>query len=284
MVKLPTNQNMALRYLLILSSVSMIMCNTSNTTAESIDAEHQSVGLPDAHGSVLDTMPIDRSISYIMGAFDPAVRPEFVKVDSQYADRQNLYLRKDTYGAFKRMHDAAKKEGISLIIRSATRNFEYQKSIWERKWKGATKLEGNLDASKIKSDTARALAILRYSSMPGTSRHHWGTDIDLNAFNNAYFETGEGQKEYSWLLAHASQYGFCQPYTAKGPERPFGYNEEKWHWSYIPVSRELLKYASTSMNNSMIKGFHGAEVAGTIDVVARYVLGVHRHCKENSEN
>ncbi|NJK84501.1 MAG: M15 family metallopeptidase [Saprospiraceae bacterium] len=40
----------------------------------------------------------------------------------------------------------------------------------------------------------RALKILKYSSMPGTSRHHWGTDIDLNSFSNSYFEQGEGKK------------------------------------------------------------------------------------------
>ena len=120
--------------------------------------------------------------------------------------------------------------------------------------------------------------------MPGTSRHHWGTDIDLNAFTNSYFESGKGLKLYQWLQAHAGDYGFCQPYTAKGPARPFGYHEEKWHWSYLPVSEVLLNEAKTSLNNAMIQGFEGAEAAQSIDVVAKYVLGINPLCALTSKN
>ncbi len=64
--------------------------------------------------------------------------------------------------------------------------------------------------------------------MPG-ARHHWGTDFDLNALNNAYFNTKDGKRIYDWLTQHAAEFGFCQPYTAKGgPDgRPIGYEEEK---------------------------------------------------------
>ena len=42
--------------------------------------------------------------------------------------------------------------------------------------------------------------IMKYSSMPSTSRHHWGTDIDLNSLENSYFEKGEGKKySIGWL-------------------------------------------------------------------------------------
>ena len=32
--------------------------------------------------------------------------------------------------------------------------------------------------------------------MPSTSRHHWGTDLDLNNLNNSYFTSGKGKKIY----------------------------------------------------------------------------------------
>ncbi len=51
--------------------------------------------------------------------------------------------------------------------------------------------------------------------MPGTSRHHWGTEIDLNALNNKWFENGKGLKVYQLAYKNAAQYGFHQPYTAK---------------------------------------------------------------------
>ncbi|MFM9004881.1 MAG: D-alanyl-D-alanine carboxypeptidase family protein [Flavobacteriales bacterium] len=43
---------------------------------------------------------------------------------------------------------------------------------------------------------------MKFSSMPGTSRHHWGTDIDLNSVEPSYFLSGKGLLIYQWLSAH----------------------------------------------------------------------------------
>ena len=228
-----------------------------------------------------DTLPhdaIDTSSAYLMGHFDPATRSEFVLVDTAHADRAGLFLRKDTYSAFMKMSRAAVQDGIVFTIRSATRNFDYQKGIWERKWTGRTKLEGGRDATTMADYRDRALAILRYSSMPGTSRHHWGTDIDLNSFDNDYFSHGQGKKEYDWLQAHATSFGFCQPYTAKGPERPHGYEEEKWHWSFIPVSHILTQAAAAQLEDEMISGFAGSSSAAKIEILKKYILGINQSC------
>lgn len=220
------------------------------------------------------------TLDYLMGKFDPAGHPDFTLVDPQYASREGMYLRKDTYEAFKKMHAAALEDSVQLVIRSATRNFESQKGIWEAKWTGQRKIEGGQDATKAFPDPKeRALKILKFSSMPSTSRHHWGTDIDLNNLTNAYFEKGEGLKVYTWLQANAADFGFCQPYTAKDAGRPFGYNEEKWHWSYLPVAQPLTYKAARELKNEMISGFMGSEVAGEIDVVEKYVLGINAECK-----
>jgi len=219
------------------------------------------------------------TLDYLMGKFEPNRHPDFVKVEKKYADREGLYLRKDTYEGFKKMYLEAKKDGVNLTIRSATRNFDYQKRIWERKWTGETKIENGKDASKAYPNAReRALKILEFSSMPGTSRHHWGTDMDLNSFSNEYFEKGKGLKEYEWLITHAKDFGFCQPYSEKGKDRPFGYNEEKWHWSYLPIAKKLTDMAKDSMKDDLIKGFKGAETAKEIGVVKKYVLGINRDC------
>ena len=58
--------------------------------------------------------------------------------------------------------------------------------------------------------------ILEYSSAPGTSRHHWGTDMDINALQNDYFSNkGNGAFLYEWLQKNAAKFGFCQPYNKK---------------------------------------------------------------------
>ena len=219
------------------------------------------------------------SIAELMGKFDPAAHPDFVKIANKYTDKPNLYLREATYAAYQDMHRAAQADGINFKIRSATRNFDYQKGIWERKWTGKTKVENGQDLSVTTPPNAvRARKILLYSSMPGTSRHHWGTDIDLNSFSNAYFEKGRGLKEYEWLQQHAAQYGFCQPYSPKGDARPHGYEEEKWHWSYLPIAQPLTELAQTALKDELITGFQGAETAAEIGVVEQYVLGINPAC------
>jgi zinc D-Ala-D-Ala carboxypeptidase len=219
------------------------------------------------------------SVEYIMGKFDPAAHPDFMEIPVKWADQKGRYLRKDAFDCFVEMATAAQKAGHYLIIKSATRNFENQKTIWEKKWNGTTILEDNTKASNITDPVKRAKKILLYSSMPGTSRHHWGTDIDINAFINEYFENGKGKELYEWMQAHAHEYGFCQVYNSKSV-RANGYNEEKWHWSYMPVASKILDLAKSQLNNKMISGFKGAETATTIDMVNNYILSINVKCKE----
>ncbi len=227
---------------------------------------------------VLTETAMEFSTEYLMGRFDPATHPDFIVIEPTFTNKKNIYLRRDTYEAFRRMHAAAERDGVKLVILSATRNFAAQKGIWEAKWTGARKVDGMDLSQAIPDARERALKILEYSSMPGTSRHHWGTDIDLNSLNNAFFEKGEGQKIYAWLTAHAAEFGFCQPYTPKGPARPDGYNEERWHWSYMPVGKKLTTLARRSLKDEMVTGFQGSEAATRIGVVEKYVLGVSAGC------
>lgn len=226
--------------------------------------------------------PLDTTItkSYLMGKFDPASHPDFVVVDSKYTDGgQIYYLRQEAYAAFRKMHAAAAADGVNLRIISATRNFDRQKAIWEAKWRGERLLEGTERAPEVYPLARdRALAILRYSSMPGTSRHHWGTDMDFNDLNNRFFESGEGKRIFDWLTVNGATYGFCQPYSPKGPERPHGYNEERWHWSYLPLAQPLTAFAEAKLKDSDIGGFEGAEAAREISVVKHYVLGIRPAC------
>ena len=211
-------------------------------------------------------------ISRVMGKFNPANDPQFIRIDTAYTDKPAIYLQREAYSKFLEMRKAAQLEGIELKILSATRPFDYQRNIWERKWR-------QLQESGWQNRHDMALEILKYSAMPGTSRHHWGTDIDLNYLSNPYFESGQGQATYAWLVRNAHRYGFCQPYTAKGPKRPEGYEEEKWHWSYIPLAKSYYQRAKNDLTDDMITGFSGAESAGSIGVVEKFVLGVDPRCK-----
>jgi zinc D-Ala-D-Ala carboxypeptidase len=227
----------------------------------------------------IDTPKIAVDENYLLGMFDPTTHPDFVAIKQEHTTKSSAYLRKDTYEAFVRMHDAAKKDGIDLIIVSATRNFNSQKGIWESKWTGGTKVSGMDLSIEVKDTIERAKYILLYSSMPGTSRHHWGTDIDINNLNDNYFLSGQGKKEYEWLTNHAHEYGFCQPYSKKGTDRETGYEEEKWHWSYMPVSGQLIQQYEAKITYAKITGFKGSGAGKVIDVIKNYVLGIAGKCK-----
>jgi LAS superfamily LD-carboxypeptidase LdcB len=223
----------------------------------------------------IDSMYLTKA--FVTGDFDPAIHAMFSKIDAKYADREDMYMLTEAYVAFIKMYEAALLDGVNLQIRSAARNFTYQKGIWERKWTGVTVLSDGVKANEINDPKDRALKILLYSSMPGTSRHHWGTDIDLNNFSNSYFETGEGLKLYTWLNDHAADFGFCQPYISKSAGRT-GYEEEKWHWSYVPISMPLIHFYRDHVRLDDILGFKGSETAMAIDVIKNYVLGVNTNC------
>jgi D-alanyl-D-alanine carboxypeptidase len=216
----------------------------------------------------------DSDKSYLLGKFDPAADPRFAKLGPEHTAGAAVdgYLRKETYDAFIRMAEAAKREGVPLVIISATRNFKSQQHIWENKWNGKVLVDGK-NLTSVNSREERAKIILHYSSMPGSSRHHWGTDMDLNNLNNSYFESGEGLRVYQWLTAHAAEYGFCQPYTSKVGGRT-GYEEERWHWSYVPLAKPLLDAYVSAIHDTDITGFKGSETASSIRIIEDYVQGV----------
>jgi zinc D-Ala-D-Ala carboxypeptidase len=217
------------------------------------------------------------STAYLTGRFDPASHPEFVRIAPPLASREGMYLRRDALDALTKMAAAAAREGVTLNVVSATRNFDAQRAIWDAKWNGATKVEGR-DLSTERDLAKRTRTILTFSAMPGASRHHWGTDIDLNALTDTYFARGDGAKVYAWLTEHAPTFGFCQPYTAKGEARPRGHEEEKWHWSYRPVSAPLLDAYKRRITADSLRGFAGASQGGV--AITEYVMGVAEGCRE----
>ncbi len=215
----------------------------------------------------------------LMGKIDVSSHPEFTRIKPMHTTKSGVYLRKQAYEAFQEMYEAALKDGVHLKIVSAARPFAHQKSIWEAKWTGARLVSGKDLSKTLPNPKDRALEILQYSSMPGTSRHHWGTDIDLNNLENSWFEQGNGLKIYNWLKDNALVYGYCQTYTPKGADRPYGYEEEKWHWSYLPIALDMTQQYEKRIQDTDIAGFKGAEAATEIGIVEKYVLGINKDCK-----
>lgn len=215
----------------------------------------------------------------LCGQFDPSNHPEFKRVIPNSKADQDHYLRKHVADAFEQMREAALPDGIELKLVSSTRNFERQKSIWENKWNGISPVNGTYFQIDSPTPLEKAERILKYSAMPGTSRHHWGTDIDINSVEEEYFETTEGRNVYLWLKVNARRFGFGQPYTAKSSARPIGYEEEKWHWSYLPLSRIILKHYLMQVVDEDLTGFDGSELAPQMKIISTFVNGIDSSCR-----
>lgn len=201
---------------------------------------------------------------WLLGQVDYAKDVRFKTIPKKYASKENLKLYNTALDSLIKMIGQAKKEGIELKVISAVRSFGDQRRIWNTKY--------DERKAKFKNDVDIAKDILQYSSMPGTSRHHWGTDIDLNSLSPEYFTKGKGKKEYEWLCLNAERFGFYQPYTAD--KNRTGYQSEPWHWSFYPISQQLLQVYNQNINYSNLVGFKGSSSAITLEVIKNYVNGI----------
>ena len=161
-------------------------------------------------------------------------------------DMNGIFLESETARAFAQMAGAASKDGINIAICSGFRGFNQQLNIWNNKAAGNRPvLDINsqaIDISKL-TDIQLMQAILQWSALPGASRHHWGTDIDVFDSNNLtkaelqlvpheYSEHGPCGDLYQWLIQNAVEFGFEHPYQIGKS----GVSPEPWHISYRPVS------------------------------------------------
>jgi len=200
----------------------------------------------------------------LTGRFDPKTHPNFVQIPLIYTDMTEMYIQSEVLNAFIRMRKDAARDKVNLFIVSATRTFYRQAEIWEAKWD-----------KNIGIRTTRAAAILEYSSMPGTSRHHWGTDIDLCSTENEDWDTPALQNTLRWLEANAYKYGFFMPYSNDSTRT--GYKYEPWHWSYFPISDIYTESYRLTVNDHDLHGFRGYTAARPLRVISNYVLGIAPH-------
>ena len=173
----------------------------------------------------------------------------------------SIRLEVNTYKAFKKMEAAAKRDGIHLKIVSAYRGFERQKLIWNNKYEKFTN-DFSLEPEKAISE------IIRFSTLPGTSRHHWGTDIDIIDGNfpdeedvlvsEKFEKDGLFYKVKNWLDNNSENFGFYLTYTNDKNRK--GFEFEPWHYSYKPVS---LKYYRALIKTDLKKIIKSLDINGS---------------------
>jgi LAS superfamily LD-carboxypeptidase LdcB len=193
-------------------------------------------------------------------------------------------LQPDAARAFLGLRAEAAKAGIDLSPASTFRDFDRQLMIWNDKFSGRRPLldvSGQTIDPATLNDETRVRSILIWSALPGASRHHWGTEVDV--FDRAAMSPGQQPQlvpaEYApggvferlaaWLPEHCERFGFFRPYDVdRGGVQP-----EAWHLSYAPVSRDALEHLTVRvLEQALVE----VELAGA-EVVMGQLAAIHEH-------
>jgi LAS superfamily LD-carboxypeptidase LdcB len=198
-------------------------------------------------------------------------------------------LHPETATAVLSMQHAARAAGIELEVASGFRDFERQVGIWNAKYRGERPLldgEGRaIDRGTLDERTV-VDAILIWSALPGTSRHHWGSDFDLidraaippgyrpQLTVEEFSPGGVFERLSGWLAQNLTKFDFFRPYTTfRGGVRP-----EPWHISHAPISLPALEDLTVEMLIDAVatSSMHAREQVLTRlpDLYERYVRSV----------
>ncbi len=159
-------------------------------------------------------------------------------------------LQPQAAAALRALQEEARAAGFELAVASAFRSFDRQLAIWNGKARGERRVHDDrgrdIDLAGL-APVQRLAAILRYSALPGASRHHWGTDLDVYdaaalpagyRLQLAPAEVAAGgifDALHRWLderMAADASHGFFRPYALdRGGVAP-----ERWHLSYAPLA------------------------------------------------
>lgn len=195
------------------------------------------------------------------------------------------------------LQQQARQRGFELAIASGYRDFQRQLLIWNRKAAGEQSVFDShgqaLDISVL-DDWQKAQAILRWSALPGVSRHHWGTDVDVydraavapdyrvQLSPEEVADSGPFGPMHQWLdryLAHQPVGGFFRPYQRDCG----GVAPERWHLSFAPLSVDFENAFILSELESVIAAqpllLKEAVLANLSSIVERYFTP---HCYNRS--
>ncbi len=186
-------------------------------------------------------------------------------------------LHEHVVAPFLNLRRDALAAGFDLRPHSSFRDFSRQLSIWNGKYSGARPV---YDASGRAIDMSeldpgrRVDAILLWSALPGASRHHWGTDVDVidHRATAPGYEVQLVPEEFAaggpyaalagWLQINAARFGFFRPFRGVLS----GVQPEPWHFSFAPVAEIARRALSPAV---LRRAIAGAPMLGKEQVLAR---------------
>ncbi len=177
--------------------------------------------------------------------------------ESSLISESHYSLQEAAMSAWLELQAAARVEGVDLELVSAYRSVDRQRQIFLRELgqlcRESTGRE--YDSRDIAAGEADQWIeeVLRYSSIPGFSKHHSGYTIDISDPSEGHAFTDFRQtKGFAWISAHnylnAKRFGFIPSY----PDGAVQQGPEPEPWEYVWVGREqLLVHAPLERSGSV---------------------------------
>jgi hypothetical protein len=168
------------------------------------------------------------------------------RIVSDRFDDMNLHYRTVWRPEQRRLNPSVRLPR-TLTNASHERSFGDQASIM------AAQLRGLRSSSTDPEIDAAILTAMQTRSMPGFSRHHWGTEIDVLAPTRTRWEgSADLVPVIPFLRTEAQRFGFFHPYTSAPPDpAQRHYQAEPWHISYRPLANVFAERWLARMNGTV---------------------------------
>ena len=138
-----------------------------------------------------------------------------------------LELQRDAADALLAMQQAAKAEGVDLVVLSGFRSIELQKRLF-------------FEVKSARNQSALERA--RVSAPPGYSEHSTGYAVDLadgSARDSDLSTEFDQTAAFAWLRNHAHRFHFTMSFPRGNAQ---GVNYEPWHWRYEGSAQALRAF------------------------------------------
>lgn len=151
----------------------------------------------------------------------------------QTEEVQNGYeMDKRAAPAMREMIQAAKEDGVELMLCSAYRSVEKQQQLFDHSQQAY--MAQGMSEEEAYAKTATETAI------PGTSEHQTGLAADIvtptyQMLDAGFADTPAGQ----WLSEHAAEYGFVLRYP-QDKQEVTGIIYESWHYRFVGKTHAKL--------------------------------------------
>ncbi|MES2985613.1 MAG: M15 family metallopeptidase [Patescibacteria group bacterium] len=147
-----------------------------------------------------------------------------IPIENVFNKKQEYQVHSDILYFLQNMFNAARVDGIDLLVTSAYRSFTKQ-----------------VDVKAIHRVIYGVGTANQFSAEQGFSEHQLGTTIDFTTQETGInFSKFESTKEFEWLKQNAHKFGFVLSY----PKGNTFYAYEPWHWRFVGVNLATELYAN----------------------------------------